>query len=146
MESDQIWASGLVIREVPGFHSNYRATQSLCDWLREHHVVGIAGIDTRALTHRLREQGAWGKNKEPLLYQVVVHDFGVKQTNLKILRDLGCALTIVPADFPFADVLAMQPDGIFLSNGPGDPSACDYAIRATQAYLAADKPILGICL
>jgi len=82
-------------------------------------------------------QGAWAQHVEPLLYQVVVHDFGVKHSILRILRDLGCALTVVPADFPFAEVLAMQPDGICLSNGPGDPAACDYAIRAVQAYLAA---------
>lgn len=194
MESDRVWASGLIIRDATTTPSNYRATHSLSDWLREHHVVAIAGIDTRALTHRLREegamnacvttdgqnlervkqraasfpglhgmdlakvvsgkeirqwglgQGAWAKHIDPLLYQVVVHDFGVKHSILRILRDLGCALTVVPADFPFADVLAMQPDGIFLSNGPGDPAACDYAISAAQAYLAADKPIFGICL
>jgi carbamoyl-phosphate synthase small subunit len=194
MESDKVWAAGLVIREEPIVSSNYRATDSLPQWLKNHNVVAIAGIDTRALTHRLRDggaigaclttddqhldrakqkaaqyaglagkdlaqevsrkkiqqwglgQGAWAAHVEPLLYQVVVHDFGVKHSILRILRDLGCALTIVPADFPYAEVLAMQPDGIFLSNGPGDPAACDYAIRAVQAYLAADKPLFGICL
>lgn len=194
MESDRVWASGLVIRESSIIPSNYRSEQSLSAWLRQHNVVAIAGIDTRALTHRLRRegamgacltthgqdlerakqlaatypglngmdlakivscediqqwsqgQGAWSNTVSPLLYQVVVHDFGVKHNILKILRDLGCALTLVPADLPFADVLAMQPDGIFLSNGPGDPAACKYAIEATRAYLAADKPIFGICL
>ena len=194
MESDRVWASGLVIRDASIISSNYRAKHTLPDWLRCHNVVAIAGIDTRALTHRLRREGAmgaclttygshlerakqlasgypglhgmdlakvvsgkevrqwgmgqgtWAQCVKPLLYQVVVHDFGVKYNILRILRDLGCALTIVPADLPFAEVIAMQPDGIFLSNGPGDPSACDYAIQATQAYLAADKPILGICL
>ena len=194
MESDRVWASGLIIREAPINPSNYRSTQSLQAWLREHNVVAIAGIDTRALTHRLREdgamgaclttdgqnlerakqraaeyrglngmdlakavsgkniqqwsvgQGTWATQVDPLLYQVVVHDFGVKHSILRILRDLGCALTVVPADFSFEDVLAMRPDGIFLSNGPGDPAACDYAIRAVQAYLAANKPLFGICL
>lgn len=194
MESDRVWASGLVIRESSIIPSNYRSEQSLSAWLRQHNVVAIAGIDTRALTHRLRREGAmgacltthsqdlerakqlaatypglngmdlaktvsgkdiqqwsqgqgvWSNKVSPLLYQVVVHDFGVKHNILKILRDLGCALTLVPADLPFSDVLAMQPDGIFLSNGPGDPTACKYAIEATQAYLAADKPIFGICL
>lgn len=194
MESDRIWASGLVIRELSLIPSNYRATCSLPEWLRQHNVVAIAGIDTRALTHRLRQegamgaclttdgqnlerakrlaadfpglngvdlakvvsgktikqwssgQGAWANRVEPLLYQVVVHDYGVKHNILRILRDLGCALTIVPAEFPYEDVLAMQPDGIFLSNGPGDPAACDYAIQAVKAYLAAQKPIFGICL
>ena len=194
MESDRVWASGLVVRESATIPSNYRAKYALPDWLRHHNVVAISGIDTRALTHRLRREGAmgaclttdgnhlerakqlaaaypglggmdlakivsekktrlWGKGQgnwaqsvKPLLYQVVVHDFGVKHSILRILRDLGCALTVVPADLPFAEVLAMQPDGILLSNGPGDPAACEYAIQATQAYLAADKPILGICL
>lgn len=194
LESDRIWASGLIIREVPVTYSNYRGTQSLSAWLVEQNIVAIAGIDTRALTHRLREEGAmgaclttdgqhleraiqkaanysglqgmdlaklvsrkkiqqwgtgqgnWATHVEPILYQVVVHDFGVKHNILRILRDLGCALTIVPADFPHAEVLAMQPDGIFLSNGPGDPAACDYAIHAVEAYLAANKPLFGICL
>lgn len=194
MESDRIWASGLVIRELSPIPSNYRSTSSLSDWLKQQNVVAISGIDTRALTHRLREEGAmsacittdgqnlerakrlvsdfpglngmdlakvvsgkkitqwssgqgsWAKRVEPLLYQVVVHDFGVKHSILRILRDLGCALTIVPAEFPYEDVLAMQPDGIFLSNGPGDPAACDYAIQAVKAYLAAQKPLFGICL
>ncbi len=194
MESDRVWASGLIIRECALISSNYRAKYTLPEWLRRHNVVAIAGIDTRALTHRLRKEGAmsaclttdsqnlqraqaraaafpglngldlakevsgkkvcqwgmgqgvWARRIEPLQFQVVVHDFGVKHSILRILRDLGCALTIVPANFPHADVLAMQPDGIFLSNGPGDPAACDYAIQATQAYLAADKPVFGICL
>lgn len=194
MESDRIWASGLVIRDLSPIVSNYRAMCSLPEWLHKHQVVAIAGIDTRALTHRLRQegamtacittdgqnlerakqriidfpglngmdlakvvsgktikqwglgQGAWATRVNPLLYQVVVHDFGVKHSILRILRDLGCALTIVPAEFPYEDVLAMQPDGIFLSNGPGDPAACDYAIEAVKAYLAANKPLFGICL
>lgn len=194
MESERVWAAGLVIRESSVIPSNYRAKYTLPEWLRLHNVVAISGIDTRALTHRLRREGAmgacltthaqhlerakhlaatypglhgkdlakavseqtihhwskgqgtWGHSVKPLLYQVVVHDFGVKHNILRILRDLGCALTVVPAELPYKEVLAMQPDGILLSNGPGDPAACDYAIRATQAYLAADKPILGICL
>ena len=193
-ESDRIWAAGLVIRDLSLIPSNYRATSSLPQWLCKHNVVAIAGVDTRALTHRLREEGAmgacvttdgqnlerakqlaanypglkgmdlakvvscktikqwslgqgsWAKQVNPLLYQVVVHDYGVKHSILRILRDLGCALTIVPAEFPHEEVLAMQPDGIFLSNGPGDPAACTYAIAATKAYLAANKPIFGICL
>jgi len=193
-ESKRIWAAGLIIRDSSLLPSNYRAKSSLSDWLKRYGIVAISGIDTRALTHRLREEGAmgacltthgdhldrakqhaksyaglqgvdlakevschanegwnkglgqWGNGVESLQYHVVVHDFGVKHSILRILHDLGCRLTVVPAQHPFEDVLAMQPDGIFLSNGPGDPAACDYAITATKAYLAAAKPLFGICL
>ncbi len=79
-------------------------------------------------------------------YKVVCYDFGVKHNILRILADLGCNITVVPADTSADDVLAMQPDGIFLSNGPGDPAACDYAINATQHFLKSGIPLFGICL
>ncbi len=78
--------------------------------------------------------------------KVVCYDFGVKHNILRILRDLGCELTIVPAKTSASDVLAMNPDGVFLSNGPGDPAACDYAIAACQDFLAEKLPLFGICL
>ena len=194
MESSRVWATGLVIRDSALIYSNYRAEQSLGDWLNKHGVVAIAGIDTRALTIRLREHGAiaacistdvnevdqalakakgftglagvdlaqivsrqtierwhegraeWAKQSKPLTHHVVVYDFGVKHTILRILYDLGCHLTIVPAKTPMSEVMALNPDGIFLSNGPGDPEACDYAIEATQAFLNAGIPLFGICL
>ena len=194
MESSKVWASGLVIRDCSLLHSNYRAQQSLPIWLKKQGVVAIAGIDTRALTRRLREHGAIGacittdinqKNKaqdlarsssqlagmdlakvvsrqtierwhegrgewcatsNPLRFHVVVYDFGVKHTILRILHDLGCHITIVPAQTPASDVIALNPDGIFLSNGPGDPAACGYAIEAIQVFLNTNIPMFGLCL
>lgn len=194
MESNKVWASGLVIRNHALLHSNYRAESSLSDWLKKQGVVAIAGIDTRALTLKLREQGAqaacistdvsqpeeavakarsfaglqgmdlaaevsrqtierwhegqgeWGRHSSPHRFHVVVYDFGVKHSILRILHDRGCYLTLVPAKTPANEVLAMQPDGVFLSNGPGDPQACDYAIEATKVFLEHGVPLFGICL
>lgn len=194
MESNKVWAAGLVMRNHALTHSNYRAEQSLSDWLKKNGVVAIAGIDTRDLTLRLREHGAlgacistdvgnpqqvlakaqafaglagvdlavevsrktterwhegrgeWGADSQPQHFHVVAYDFGVKHNILRILYDKGCHLTIVPAQTSAEEVLAMSPDGVFLSNGPGDPQACDYAIRATQAFLEHNLPVFGICL
>ena len=79
-------------------------------------------------------------------YRVVCYDFGIKRNILRILNDLGCQLTVVPAQTPAEEVLAMAPDGVFLSNGPGDPAACDYAIKACQTFLQQGMPLFGICL
>lgn len=194
VESNKVWAAGLVIRDCSLLHSNYRAEESLSDWLKKHGVVAISDIDTRALTLKLREQGAisacittdiddvdivlakakafnglqgldlathvsrqaierwyegqgeWGAQSQPHHFHVVAYDFGVKNNILRILHDKGCHLTLVPAQTPAAEVLAMAPNGIFLSNGPGDPQACDYAIKATQEFLAHNIPVFGICL
>ena len=194
MESSRVWAAGLVMHDCVRTPSNYRSTQSLPDWLKKHGVVAIDGIDTRQLTHRLREHGAigacisthvdqleqakalassfagmdgvdlakvvsrqtierwhegrgeWAAQSKPLRYHVVVYDFGVKHSILRILHDLGCHITLVPAQTSAVDVMAMNPDGVFLSNGPGDPAVCDYAIRATQSFLEANVPVFGICL
>jgi len=81
-----------------------------------------------------------------LVHKVVCYDFGIKRNILRILADLGCELTVVPAQTPADAVLAMQPDGVFLSNGPGDPAACEYAVQACQQLLAAKIPLFGICL
>lgn len=197
-ESRGIWASGLVIRDLPLLHSNFRSEQSLSDYLKQHNIVGIADIDTRRLTRILREKGAqngcivagtdidedkalqmardfvglkgmdlakevttderyewceggWTLGEgyakpEQLPYHVVVYDFGVKRNILRMLVDCGCRLTVVPARTAAAEVLAMQPDGIFLSNGPGDPEPCDYAIKAIREILETDIPLFGICL
>jgi carbamoyl-phosphate synthase small subunit len=194
MESSRVWAAGLVIRDCTFQPSNYRAKLSLPDWLKKHGIVAIAGIDTRQLTIRLREQGAvaacisthveqpelavtkardfagmegldlacevsrrtserwhegrgsWAVASKPAQFHVVVYDFGVKHTILRILHDKGCYLTLVPAKISAAEVISLNPDGVLLSNGPGDPFACDYAIKACQEFLAAGIPILGICL
>ncbi len=194
MESNKIWAAGLVMRDCSILHSNYRAQQSLPDWLKKNGVVAISGIDTRDLTLKLREQGAlgscistlvdnperaiekarafsglegldlasevsrqtierwhegrgsWVTSTQPQHYHVVAYDFGVKHNILRILHDKGCHLTVVPAKTSAAEILAMSPDGVFLSNGPGDPGACDYAIKATQEFLEHNIPVFGICL
>lgn len=97
-------------------------------------------------------EGVWSLGKghqvpeEPAKYQVVAYDFGVKRNILRMLTERGCQVKVVPAQTPAAEVLAMQPDGIFLSNGPGDPEPCDYAIKAIQDILQTDIPVFGICL
>ena len=196
-ESKQVWAAGLIIRDLPLLHSNFRAGESLHDYLVRNQTVAIANIDTRRLTNLLREKGSQGgailtgenatieKAQELIAefgsmvgkdlakevscaetyewiegewalgegfrqpetpYHVVAYDFGVKTNILRMLAQRGCRLTVVPAQTSAADVLALDPDGIFLSNGPGDPQACDYAIEATQTLIASGKPIFGICL
>ncbi|WP_380182111.1 glutamine-hydrolyzing carbamoyl-phosphate synthase small subunit [Kalamiella sp. sgz302252] len=98
-------------------------------------------------------QGSWTlgglptpKKEEELPYHVVAYDYGVKRNILRMLVDRGCRLTVVPAQTPAAEVLKMNPDGIFLSNGPGDPEPCDYAIDAIKAFLETEIPVFGICL
>ncbi len=196
-ESDNIWAAGLVIRDLPLLASNFRSQQTLDDYLREHNILGIADIDTRALTRRLRQSGAqsgcimagdvdpqlalekarafaglqgldlakevsiaqattWDSGSWSLeggyrqgqapRHKVVAYDFGAKHNILRMLVDRSCELRVVPAQTPAAEVLAMQPDGVFLSNGPGDPEPCDYAIDAIREILTAGIPIFGICL
>ena len=198
-ESDRIWASGLVIRDLPLMVSNFRSQQALDDYLKDNNILGIADIDTRKLTRILRESGAqngcimagtvddetalaaargfaglkgmdlakevttettyqWSehswelgeghKPQDPATtkYKVVAYDYGVKRNILRMLVDLDCELIVVPAKTPASEVLAMQPDGIFLSNGPGDPEPCDYAIDAIREILETDIPVFGICL
>ncbi len=196
IESSQVHAAGLVIRDCPRRLSNYRATQSLPEYLKEQGIVAISGIDTRKLTRRLREGGAQGacilvgadEQKAVTLaagytgmagqdlaksvtrseredwhqgtwqltqgytepdqskFHVVAYDFGVKSNILRILSDLGCRLTVVPAQTPVADVLALNPDGVFLANGPGDPEPCDYAIETARVVMDKRIPLFGICL
>ncbi len=200
MESGKAYARGLVIRDLPLCHSNFRATESLSEFLRRNKVVAIAGLDTRRLTRLLREKGAQngcilvvekGKLNErkaiaaarafPGLkgmdlakvvttkeryawtegtwilgsghrrdiearFHVVAYDFGIKRNILRMLADRGCRVTVVPAKTGAAEVLAMKPDGVFLSNGPGDPEPCTYAIAAIREILATGIPVFGICL
>ncbi|MEW6445905.1 MAG: glutamine-hydrolyzing carbamoyl-phosphate synthase small subunit [Pseudomonadota bacterium] len=199
-EDPRVHAAGLIVRDVPRLHSNWRSREGLPDYLKRHGVLAIAGIDTRKLTRILREKGAqngclmagegvdaasaveaargfpglngmdlakevttagtyvwsepsWDEKtlsqpapKDDLKYNVVAYDYGVKRNILRMLVDRGCRVTVVPARTPAAEVLAMKPDGVFLSNGPGDPAACDYAIQATRELLAAEIPLFGICL
>jgi carbamoyl-phosphate synthase small subunit len=197
VESDRIHAAGLVVRDVPRLHSNFRADQSLSDYLKGQNIVAIADIDTRRLTRILREKGAqagcimagavdekkaleaahafpglagmdlakvvtasasyewnesewklgrgYGQQTEPR-FHVVAFDYGVKRNILRMLAERGCRLTVLPATATAAEAMARRPDGIFLSNGPGDPEPCDYAIQAISDLVAAKIPTFGICL
>lgn len=196
-ESHSICAAGLVIRDLPLLYSNFRASESLQDYLVRHKTVAIADIDTRRLTRILRDKGAlagailtgedatieqaqalitdfgsmvgkdlaqevsctkpyeWTEGEWKLgqgfsqiqpKFHVVVYDFGIKKNILRMLTERGCRLTVVPAKTPAKEVLALNPDGVFLSNGPGDPEPCDYAISAVQEVLSSKKPLFGICL
>lgn len=113
---------------------------------------GLNGVDlacevSRQTIERWHEgRDEWGDAAKPPKYHVVAYDFGVKHSILRILYDKGCHVTVVPAQTSAKDVLALNPDGIFLSNGPGDPFACDYAINATTEFLKTDIPMFGICL
>ncbi|MBN1218479.1 MAG: glutamine-hydrolyzing carbamoyl-phosphate synthase small subunit [Anaerolineae bacterium] len=200
VESNQPWAAGLIVREVSRRVSNWRATKSLPEYLRENNLSGLTEVDTRALVHHIRTQGAmmaavsydpalsaddlvdmaraapsmegqdlakvvtcaepyhWDEgvifewraentyHASHLTHHVVAYDFGIKYNILRLLNEAGCRVTIVPATTSAADVLAMHPDGIFLSNGPGDPAAVTYAIDHTCQLVDSGLPIFGICL
>ena len=199
LESSQIYAAGLIIRDLSLIASNWRANESLPEFLERGRLVAIAGIDTRKLTRILRETGAqsgcimtgekvdenaavklarkfpglkgmdlakvvsvkksyqWNEGsiwpesgRAPIRsnqrLHVVAYDFGIKRNILRLLSDGGCRMTVVPAQTSAEEVLALEPDGVFLSNGPGDPEPCDYAIAATRRFLETDLPVFGICL
>jgi carbamoyl-phosphate synthase small subunit len=197
MESSQIYAAGLVVRDLSLVPSSWRASGSLTEFLTRGRIVAIAGIDTRRLTRLVREKGAqagcimtgekldetaavraarafpglkgmdlakvvstrapyqWndgsiGRDAVPLRAQqrlhVVAYDYGIKRNILRLISDQGCRVTVVPASTPSSDVLALNPDGVFLSNGPGDPEPCDYAIKSIAELLETEMPIFGICL
>ena len=213
-ESAKPWLAGFVMREASPRVSSWRATATLGDYLRDYGVVGITGVDTRALVRHIRQAGAlrgvissaepeaqrlveaarrwpsmegldlvphvtcaepyhwseppaaeWSsKNQEPRTknqaddsdgsrfsvlgsptFHVVAYDYGIKRNILRLLAERGCRVTVVPAATPAAEVLALAPDGVFLSNGPGDPAAVTYAVRAVRDLLGK-KPVFGICL
>jgi len=211
VEADKVHAAGLIIKDLPLLASNFRATQTLSEYLVSEGTVAIANIDTRQLTRQLRTQGAqngcilalaageavtptainkavalakaapsmagtdlakvvssptayaWTQTEWELFnpaldnapgygeqttprFHVVAYDFGVKKNILRMLAQRGCKVTVVPAQTSAADVLKHQPDGIFLSNGPGDPQPCDYAIAAAAELIETGIPTFGICL
>ncbi len=198
IESRGLFLSGFIVKEYFDNYSNWRATMSLGDYLKENGVVGIQGIDTRALTRHLRDKGAqngiistvdfdmsslvarakaipsmtgldlasgvtcekpyhWSQGEwalsggypeidpSTLKFKVVAYDFGIKYNILRCLVSAGCDVTVVPAGFPAEDALAMNPDGIFLSNGPGDPEPL-LKVQGEIRKLIGKKPIFGICL
>jgi len=198
IESNRLYLSGFIVKEYIEEYSNWRATMSLGAYLQENGVVGIQGIDTRALTRHLRDNGAqngiistidsdhaslvrkaravpsmagldlatgvscdkpyhWSEglwelgegyadfSKKERTYKVIAYDFGIKLNILRCLVSAGCDVTVVPATFPAEEALAMNPDGIFLSNGPGDPEPMTEVIDNIKR-LVGKIPIFGICL
>ena len=204
VESNRVFASGLVIKDLPVLESNFRMTMTLPQYLQRQGTVAIANIDTRRLTRLLRTNGAqngciralsmgasltaadeadavararsapsmagldlartvtdpephewtgteWslgvghGQQTAPR-FRVVAYDFGIKRNILRMLASRGCNVTVLPAQTSAAQALQYRPDGIFLSNGPGDPEPCDYAIRATRELMETGVPMFGICL
>lgn len=194
---DRVYAAGLVIRDLSLVSSNWRQTQTLPEYLRQHGVVAIADIDTRKLTRILREKGAqsgcimagfpdeaealkrarefpglmgmdlakvvsctqpyeWNEgewrlgcdyqvDKNPR-FHVAALDFGVKRNMLRKLAQRHCKVTVFPAQTTADEILALRPDGVFLSNGPGDPEPCDYAISTIRRLLEEEVPIFGVCM
>jgi len=203
-ESAHPQVSAAVIRALSPVVSNWRSALSLSDWLKQHNVPGISGVDTRWLTRKLRDGGTQkaalstkGTSAETLLkmarewsgldgrdmvkevtceetyhwaddagskwversdnskiehrksnneYRIVAYDFGIKENILRHLSSYGANVTVVPADTSAEDVLALNPDGIFLSNGPGDPAGLPYAVEAVEKLIKSNVPMFGICL
>lgn len=207
IESSHVYCTGLIIRDLPRLHSNFRAAESLESFLQKHNVVAISDIDTRALTRHLRDKGAQNgcimaaehidveaalgaaktfpglagmdlakqvSCKEPYEWSrrtwklddsqniaagsdvndvvadsgphIVAMDFGVKQNILRLFVDRGCRVTVVPATYNSTQIRDLKPDGLFLSNGPGDPQPCVYAVQTIAELLDDKLPTFGICL
>jgi carbamoyl-phosphate synthase small subunit len=201
VESDRVYAAGLVIRDLPLAASNFRKTQDLPEYLQAQNIVAIADIDTRKLTRLLREKGAqdgalfaapkitkadeakalaaargfpglagmdlakvvsvkhpyawdettwalgkgYGRQEAPK-HHLVAYDYGVKRNILRMLAARGCRITVLPAQASADEALKLKPDGVFLSNGPGDPEPCEYAIAAIRTLIDRGIPTFGICL
>jgi carbamoyl-phosphate synthase small subunit len=198
LESGRVWAAGLVVRQISPIVSNWRANQSLPDFLAEQGIIAITEVDTRALVRHIRTYGAmraaissadpdperlfvaaqttrdmngldlakevtcsepynWFEGQDwwqpadkqvetkAARHHIVAYDFGIKRNILRLLAARGCRVTVVPATTTAEEVLSYEPDGIFLSNGPGDPAAVTYAIDSVRDLLGK-KPMFGICL
>ena len=198
VESGALQAAGLVVRDAPATYSSWRASGSLSDYLRAHGIIGIADVDTREITRRLRTHGAqnaclmageidetaaiaaarahpsmsgqdlasgigvkttqaWAESvwdaardrypeKSDGDFHVVAYDYGIKANILRLLVASGCRVTLVPAATTAEAALALNPDGIFLSNGPGDPEPMSGAIATIRDFIARQIPVFGICL
>jgi carbamoyl-phosphate synthase small subunit len=197
-EAPRVHAAGLVIRDLPRLHSNWRAQEDLSSYLKRNGIPGIADLDTRRLTRILRTKGAqngcvmagevdleaalkearsfpglagmdlakvvstrepyewlegsWERGRgyrriENPAFHVVAYDYGIKRNILRMLVDRGARVTVLPAQASAKEALRLKPDGVFLSNGPGDPEPCEYAIEAIGEILDATRtPVFGICL
>jgi carbamoyl-phosphate synthase small subunit len=197
-ESEKVQANGFVVKDIPSLYSNWRAEKSLQDYLTENNVIGIFGIDTRAVVRVLREhgvmkgyigvgditpqeavkkakmvpdiseinlvekvspksiykwrEGSWDLEKNDFKklgnpkYKVAVIDYGVKRDILRLLVDRGLELTCFPHNVSADEIIDFKPDGIFLSNGPGDPEILYYQIQQVKKLIHTDIPLFGICL
>jgi len=188
LESRRIWVAGYVVRDPARISSNWRAKRSLDDELRKYGIVGISGVDTRALTRHLRDAGAMrvgvfsgpaadrtpaelleavrsspamaGANLtddvttdvaytvEPIVdhrFTVVAVDLGIKSMTPQRMAERGMRVHVVPASYTWEQIAALEPDGVFFSNGPGDPATADHAVAVMRDALAARVPVFGIC-
>lgn len=187
IESRQIQVAGFVVHKLADVYSNWRADSSLGDFLQRAGILGISGVDTRALTRRLRHEGVmmgalsteesahelqtrlqvqtnayesidwvkrvttpkryvWGPDASEAKYRISVLDCGVKYNILRELEKLGAQTTVFPATATAADLLEDDPDGVFLSPGPGDPDLLGYAVETVRGVVESGKPVMGICL
>ncbi|HEY6805182.1 MAG TPA: glutamine-hydrolyzing carbamoyl-phosphate synthase small subunit [Pyrinomonadaceae bacterium] len=184
-ESARPWVEGFVVREASRLTSNWRAEESLADYLKRWNIVAIEGIDTRALVRHIRDKGAMRaclssldtdtdslvnkalqsppmENRELASavttktpyehpadgeerFHIVCYDFGVKRNSLRELAQLGVRTTVVPSSTSAADALSFKPDGIFLSNGPGDPASMNKEVEEIKQLLKTQVPLFGIC-
>jgi len=184
-ESEKIWVSGFVVRNPSPITSSWRSENSLESELKRQHVVGISGIDTRALTRHLRDRGAMrvgifsGEelSREEMVievrkmdqmsgaflaedvstdkkyvvpavnpkFKVVALDLGIKAATPRSFAERGVEVTVVPFNYTSEQILQLKPDGVFLSNGPGDPSTMDAVVETVREILNAEIPIFGIC-
>ena len=185
IESDKIQVSGFIVREASEFPSNFQSNQSINKYLVDNNIVGIQGLDTRAITRTIRDNGAMNAiisstnfdknfllkklNDAPSMdglnltsqvtcsesyqynksdkyrFKIVAIDFGIKSNILRLLESKGCNIMVVPATISSDEIKAINPDGVFLSNGPGDPAAVTDAIKCIKDLLGK-YPIFGICL
>jgi len=185
LESERVWAAGVIFKELSGYTSNWQAENSLQNFLYEHKVVGICDLDTRYLTKKIRDCGflhaaimtgninadkaleavnnfsrikksyliddtgvqvvTYLKNKLAK-YNIAVIDFGVKRSILNLLDRLGCNVSLFPHSCTFEEIMVFEPDGVLLSNGPGDPKACLSEIETIKKLIGSSIPIFGICL
>ena len=199
VESREIFACGLIVRNIPHQASSWRKQSDLPSYLKQHNIPGICDIDTRKLTRLIRQKGAqsgclmtgesasvekalelalgfpgmkgldlakevsikqnysWNEgcwrledgyqsSVDNSQFKIAAYDYGIKHNILRLLADQGCDITVYPAQTPASVILENGFDGVFLSNGPGDPEPCDYAIKAIEELLDANMPIFGICL
>lgn len=186
-ESARPQVAGFVLHEAPPVFSNWRASESLGDYLARYGVVAISGVDTRALTRHIRSAGAMRGaiapgdtdadallariREQPAMegldlaggvstperyvvspaggeprFRVLAYDFGVKSHSLQLLAQRGCEVTVIPAATPAEEIVSAAPDGLFVSNGPGDPEAVGHALDTIRELTEADVPVFGICL